>query len=144
MCVARTQVEGLALCPLPAPPPSCLLWMWRVLVSHVVHATVMRSFPSPEAQGARGPECPGGAWDRRPGLGLWGRGRGQSGRGRVWQHLPDPVPAGAGQDVGRSCILVSIGGKNVMLDCGMHMGFNDDVSPVGGRWAPVGLGGLAP
>lgn len=25
---------------------------------------------------------------------------------------------GAGQDVGRSCILLSIGGKNVMLDCG--------------------------
>lgn len=36
-------------------------------------------------------------------------------------------PAGAGQDVGRSCILVSIGGKNIMLDCGMHMGYNDDV-----------------
>uniref|UniRef100_G1MV92 Integrator complex subunit 11 n=1 Tax=Meleagris gallopavo TaxID=9103 RepID=G1MV92_MELGA len=39
------------------------------------------------------------------------------------------VPAslgGAGQDVGRSCILVSIAGKNVMLDCGMHMGYNDD------------------
>ncbi|XP_028663570.1 integrator complex subunit 11 [Erpetoichthys calabaricus] len=36
------------------------------------------------------------------------------------------TPLGAGQDVGRSCILVSIGGKNVMLDCGMHMGFNDD------------------
>lgn len=35
--------------------------------------------------------------------------------------------AGAGQDVGRSCILVSIGGKNIMLDCGMHMGYNDDV-----------------
>lgn len=34
---------------------------------------------------------------------------------------------GAGQDVGRSCILVSIGGKNIMLDCGMHMGYNDDV-----------------
>ncbi|KAJ1074784.1 hypothetical protein K5549_017958, partial [Capra hircus] len=33
---------------------------------------------------------------------------------------------GAGQDVGRSCILVSIAGKNVMLDCGMHMGFSDD------------------
>uniref|UniRef100_A0A8C1CXJ3 Integrator complex subunit 11 n=1 Tax=Cyprinus carpio carpio TaxID=630221 RepID=A0A8C1CXJ3_CYPCA len=32
----------------------------------------------------------------------------------------------AGQDVGRSCILVSIGGKNIMLDCGMHMGYNDD------------------
>lgn len=37
---------------------------------------------------------------------------------------------GAGQDVGRSCILVSIAGKNVMLDCGMHMGYNDDVSTV--------------
>ena len=37
---------------------------------------------------------------------------------------------GAGQDVGRSCILVSIAGKNVMLDCGMHMGYNDDVSMV--------------
>ncbi|KAB1269280.1 Integrator complex subunit 11 [Camelus dromedarius] len=36
------------------------------------------------------------------------------------------TPLGAGQDVGRSCILVSIGGKNVMLDCGMHMGFSDD------------------
>ncbi|KAI2514476.1 integrator complex subunit 11, partial [Homo sapiens] len=36
------------------------------------------------------------------------------------------TPLGAGQDVGRSCILVSIAGKNVMLDCGMHMGFNDD------------------
>lgn len=32
-------------------------------------------------------------------------------------------------DVGRSCILVSLGGKNVMLDCGMHMGFNDEVRP---------------
>jgi integrator complex subunit 11 len=36
------------------------------------------------------------------------------------------VPLGAGQDVGRSCILLTIGGKNVMLDCGMHMGYNDD------------------
>ncbi|NXN16174.1 INT11 protein, partial [Indicator maculatus] len=36
------------------------------------------------------------------------------------------MPPGAGQDVGRSCILVSIAGKNVMLDCGMHMGYNDD------------------
>lgn len=36
------------------------------------------------------------------------------------------VPLGAGQDVGRSCILVSIGGKCVMLDCGMHMGYNDN------------------
>lgn len=36
------------------------------------------------------------------------------------------VPLGAGQDVGRSCILVSFEGKNVMLDCGMHMGYNDE------------------
>lgn len=41
---------------------------------------------------------------------------------------PPWLAAGAGQDVGRSCILVSIAGKNVMLDCGMHMGYNDDVS----------------
>ena len=36
------------------------------------------------------------------------------------------MPLGAGQDVGRSCILVSIGSKNVMFDCGMHMGYNDE------------------
>ncbi|XP_055863977.1 integrator complex subunit 11-like [Biomphalaria glabrata] len=36
------------------------------------------------------------------------------------------TPLGAGQDVGRSCILISLGGKNIMLDCGMHMGYNDD------------------
>ena len=35
------------------------------------------------------------------------------------------VPLGAGQDVGKSCILITIGGKNIMLDCGMHPGFND-------------------
>lgn len=34
--------------------------------------------------------------------------------------------AGAGQDVGRSCVLVSIGGKNIMFDCGMHMGYQDE------------------
>ncbi|KAI6204623.1 Integrator complex subunit 11 [Aphelenchoides besseyi] len=42
------------------------------------------------------------------------------------------VPLGAGQDVGRSCILVSIGGKNICLDCGMHMGYQDDRSYIGG------------
>ena len=36
------------------------------------------------------------------------------------------VPLGAGQDVGRSCILVTIQGKNIMLDCGIHMGYNDE------------------
>ncbi|KNE55519.1 hypothetical protein AMAG_01407 [Allomyces macrogynus ATCC 38327] len=36
-------------------------------------------------------------------------------------------PLGAGQDVGRSCILVSFAtGRTVMLDCGMHMGYTDD------------------
>ena len=30
-------------------------------------------------------------------------------------------------DVGRSCIIVTVGGKNIMLDCGMHMGYNDEV-----------------
>ncbi|CAF1646041.1 unnamed protein product [Rotaria magnacalcarata] len=36
------------------------------------------------------------------------------------------LPLGAGQDVGRSCILITMGGKNIMLDCGLHMGFYDD------------------
>ncbi|KAJ1962933.1 Integrator complex subunit 11 [Dispira parvispora] len=36
------------------------------------------------------------------------------------------VPLGAGQDVGRSCILVTLGGRNIMFDCGMHMGYNDE------------------
>ena len=36
------------------------------------------------------------------------------------------TPLGAGQDVGRSCILLSMGNKNIMLDCGMHMGYTDD------------------
>ena len=40
------------------------------------------------------------------------------------------VPLGAGQDVGRSCIIVTMGDdstgtKNIMFDCGMHMGYND-------------------
>ena len=35
------------------------------------------------------------------------------------------IPLGAGQDVGRSCIIVSVNGRNIMFDCGMHMGYND-------------------
>lgn len=35
------------------------------------------------------------------------------------------VCAGAGQDVGRSCVVVRMGGKTVMFDCGMHMGYSD-------------------
>ncbi|KAJ3324037.1 Integrator complex subunit 11 [Blyttiomyces sp. JEL0837] len=36
------------------------------------------------------------------------------------------VPLGAGQDVGRSCLILNIGGKNLMLDCGLHMAYNDE------------------
>lgn len=36
------------------------------------------------------------------------------------------TPLGAGQDVGRSCILTKIGSKTIMFDCGMHMGFRDE------------------
>ena len=34
------------------------------------------------------------------------------------------ITQGAGQDVGRSCIIVNILNKRIMLDCGMHMGFH--------------------
>nr|CAB3457001.1 unnamed protein product [Digitaria exilis] len=33
--------------------------------------------------------------------------------------------AGAGQEVGKSCVVATIGGKRVMFDCGMHMGYHD-------------------
>lgn len=36
------------------------------------------------------------------------------------------VPLGAGQDVGRSCILVTLNNKTIMFDCGMHMGYHDE------------------
>ncbi|KAI9006912.1 beta-lactamase-like protein [Hyaloraphidium curvatum] len=36
------------------------------------------------------------------------------------------IPLGAGQDVGRSCILLRLNGKRIMLDCGMHMGYTDE------------------
>ena len=32
---------------------------------------------------------------------------------------------GAGQDIGRSCVLVTMGGRRIMFDCGMHMGYQD-------------------
>ena len=44
---------------------------------------------------------------------------------------PDPrptirvLPLGAGQEVGRSCVLVGMGGATLMFDCGLHMGFAD-------------------
>ena len=33
------------------------------------------------------------------------------------------IPLGAGREVGRSCVLISIGDVLVMCDCGMHMGY---------------------
>lgn len=33
---------------------------------------------------------------------------------------------GAGQHVGKSCIIVTIKNYTIMLDCGLHMGFNDN------------------
>ncbi|CAI5953378.1 unnamed protein product [Closterium sp. NIES-64] len=35
------------------------------------------------------------------------------------------VSPGAGQDVGKSCVVVRVGGRVVMFDCGMHMGYQD-------------------
>ncbi|XP_024025885.1 cleavage and polyadenylation specificity factor subunit 3-II, partial [Morus notabilis] len=37
----------------------------------------------------------------------------------------DCLVLGAGQEVGKSCVVVSINGKRIMFDCGMHMGFLD-------------------
>lgn len=34
------------------------------------------------------------------------------------------TPLGAGNEVGRSCIVLSYKGKNVMLDCGIHPAYN--------------------
>jgi integrator complex subunit 11 len=36
------------------------------------------------------------------------------------------VVLGAGQDVGRSCILVCFRGKRILFDCGMHLGYSDE------------------
>ncbi|KAG2392991.1 hypothetical protein C9374_009568 [Naegleria lovaniensis] len=41
-------------------------------------------------------------------------------------HHIKVVPLGAGQDVGRSCVIVTLGRKTIMFDCGMHMGYNDE------------------
>ena len=36
------------------------------------------------------------------------------------------LPLGAGQDVGRSCVVVTMSGRTVMFDCGMHVGYRDE------------------
>jgi len=33
-------------------------------------------------------------------------------------------PLGAGQEVGRSCIMLEFKGKKIMLDCGIHPGLS--------------------
>jgi predicted metal-dependent RNase len=54
-----------------------------------------------------------------------------------WQRRPRTAPRayaspiriltlGAGQDIGRSCVVVTLAGKRIMFDCGMHMGYSDD------------------
>jgi len=35
------------------------------------------------------------------------------------------IPLGAGQEVGRSCVIVKMAGRTLMFDCGMHMGYDD-------------------
>jgi len=42
--------------------------------------------------------------------------------GRGSADTLEVTPLGAGSEVGRSCILLSYKGKNVMLDCGIHPG----------------------
>ncbi|XP_050130727.1 cleavage and polyadenylation specificity factor subunit 3-II [Malus sylvestris] len=37
----------------------------------------------------------------------------------------DSLVLGAGQEVGKSCVVVTINGKRIMFDCGMHMGYLD-------------------
>ncbi|KAF3649244.1 Cleavage and polyadenylation specificity factor subunit 3-II [Capsicum annuum] len=37
----------------------------------------------------------------------------------------DCLVLGAGQEVGKSCVVVTINGKRIMFDCGMHMGYMD-------------------
>ena len=39
---------------------------------------------------------------------------------------PHVLPLGAGQDIGKSCLIVSLGGRRIMFDCGMHMGYTDE------------------
>ncbi|EPS71695.1 hypothetical protein M569_03060, partial [Genlisea aurea] len=35
------------------------------------------------------------------------------------------IVTGAGQEVGKSCVVVTLNGKRIMFDCGMHMGYLD-------------------
>ncbi|WOG93736.1 hypothetical protein DCAR_0313023 [Daucus carota subsp. sativus] len=37
----------------------------------------------------------------------------------------DCLVLGAGQEVGKSCVVVNMNGKKIMFDCGKHMGHHD-------------------
>ncbi|KAK9862033.1 hypothetical protein WJX84_006221, partial [Apatococcus fuscideae] len=41
-------------------------------------------------------------------------------------HKVEITPLGAGQEVGRSCIMLKYAGKSVMLDCGIHPGYSGE------------------
>ena len=42
-------------------------------------------------------------------------------------HLfPCIILSGAGQDIGKSCVVVTVGRHTVMFDCGLHMGHQDE------------------
>ncbi|GJP53268.1 hypothetical protein CLOM_g12440 [Closterium sp. NIES-68] len=77
----------------------------------------------------------GSEWRREGGEADGGRGRGSGSAGGgaaagssavgVDKAEITCIPLGAGQDVGKSCVVVRVGGRVVMFDCGMHMGFQD-------------------
>jgi len=35
------------------------------------------------------------------------------------------IPLGAGQEIGKSCVIVASGNRVIMFDCGMHIGYSD-------------------
>lgn len=44
------------------------------------------------------------------------------------QHHVQVIPLGAGQEVGRSCIIVKYLDKTIMFDCGIHPGYHGHAS----------------
>lgn len=44
------------------------------------------------------------------------------------QHHVEIIPLGAGQEVGRSCIIIKYLGKTIMMDCGIHPGYHGHAS----------------
>lgn len=44
------------------------------------------------------------------------------------QHHVEIIPLGAGQEVGRSCIIIKYLGKTIMMDCGIHPSYHGHAS----------------